>query len=82
MEQLTLLTSKYFIILIVLFVWTIPWKGFALWKSARRGENIWFIILLIVNTLSILEILYIFVFSQKERGENNSGARIIKRNIV
>jgi len=82
MEQLSLLTSKYFIILICLFIWTIPWKGFALWKSARRGEKIWFIVLLLVNTLSILEILYIFVFSRREKAENNSSSRIIKRNIV
>lgn len=52
--------------LILAVAWTIPWKGVALWKAARRGEKIWFIIMLIVNTLAILEILYIFVFSKKE----------------
>jgi hypothetical protein len=53
--------------LVLATIWTIPWKGFALWKSARRGESIWFIILLLINTLAILEILYIFVFSERKR---------------
>lgn len=46
-------------------VWTIPWKGVALWKAARNGRIGWFIALLILNTLAILEIIYIFYFSKK-----------------
>jgi hypothetical protein len=53
--------------LVIAAIWTIPWKGVALWKAARRGEKIWFVILLLVNTLAILEILYIFIFSKRER---------------
>ena len=45
-------------------IWTIPWKGVALWKAAKKGHTILFIALLILNTLAILEILYIFVFSK------------------
>ena len=45
--------------------WSAVWKGIALWKAARSGEKIWFVILLFVNTLGILEILYIYVFSKK-----------------
>lgn len=51
--------------LILAAAWSIPWKGVALWKSAKRGEKIWFIILLLVNTLAILDILYIFVFARR-----------------
>ena len=53
------------IVLLLLIAWMLPWKGFALWKAARREEKVWFIILLLVNTLAILEILYIFFFSRK-----------------
>jgi hypothetical protein len=42
-----------------------PWKGWALWKAAKNDQKVWFIVLLFVNTLAILEILYIFVFSEK-----------------
>jgi len=51
----------------VLSLWTIIWKGLALWKAARKGSRNWFIALLVINTLGILGILYIFFFSK--RGE-------------
>ena len=50
--------------LVLLMTWAIAWKGVALWKSARQSQPVWFVILLVVNTLGILEILYIFVFSR------------------
>ena len=61
-----LLTDPVLISYVIFFVtlWTIPWKGVALWIAARKRHKIWFIVLLIVNTLAILEILYIFVFSK------------------
>ena len=60
------ITSEQFQILLgILAVWTIPWKGVALWKSAHRKEKWWFIALLVINTIGILEILYIFIFSRK-----------------
>lgn len=59
------LTQNWWI-LVVLALWTIPWKGYALWKSARLNSKWWFIALLIINTMGILEILYIFIFSKKK----------------
>jgi len=53
-------------IMILLSLWTIPWKGWALWKAAKAGSKPWFIVLLVLNTLAILEILYIFVFSKRK----------------
>jgi len=52
------------VILAVIAVWSLVWKGLALWKSSKKNNLIWFIILLVVNTVGILEILYIFVFSK------------------
>lgn len=48
----------------LMILWTLPWKGVALWKSAKNKHTVWFIVLLVCNTLAILEILYIFVFSK------------------
>lgn len=53
-------------ILLLITLWTIPWKGVALWKSAHNKQMGWFIALLILNTLAILEIIYIFYFSKKK----------------
>ncbi len=56
---------------LALFAWVIAWKGMALWKAAQKGHKPWFVVFLIVNTLGVLEILYIYVFSEGgfKRGE-------------
>jgi hypothetical protein len=35
-------------------------KGLALWHAGRRGQGWWFVIILVVNTLGILELVYLF----------------------
>jgi len=56
--------SEWWVIL--LFAWVYVWKGIALWRAGRAGAKWWFIAILVVNTLGILEILYIYVFSQQK----------------
>ena len=53
------------VLIVLIAVWTLPWKGVSLWRAARLKDKWWFIALLIINTLGILEILYIFVFSKR-----------------
>ena len=50
--------------IIVAAAWSVVWKGLALWHSARRGQYWWFMILLVVNTLGILEIIYLFAVAK------------------
>lgn len=59
-------------ILFVVVIWTLPWKGIALWKAARRRDIGWFIAILILNTLAILEIIYIFFISRKSQADMES----------
>lgn len=60
----SLSTNPWLILLVGL--WTLPWKGVALWKSARNEHKWWFIALLVLNTMAVLEIIYIFFFSKKK----------------
>jgi hypothetical protein len=53
-------------IVFLLMLWTIPWKGWALWKAARLSDKWWFIALLVTQTLAVLDILYIFIFSKRK----------------
>lgn len=65
--------AGFIIGIILLAVWSIIWKGLALWKSAKNQHKVWFIIMLIVNTVGILEILYYFIFSKpKNLNQNNA----------
>jgi len=51
-------------VLILLVLWSIFWKGLALWHSGRRGQPWWFVIILVVNTVGILEIIYLFAVAK------------------
>ncbi|MDD5144921.1 MAG: DUF5652 family protein [Candidatus Pacebacteria bacterium] len=50
----------------LLIAWTLPWKGVALWRAAKNTDKKWFIAILILNTMAVLEIIYIFFFSKKK----------------
>ena len=52
-------------ILYLLIVWSIIWKGIALWHSARNKQLVWYIVLIIVNTVGILEIVYLIFFKKR-----------------
>lgn len=45
---------------LLVVVWSLFWKGTALWHASRRGEGWWFLAMLVLNTAGILEIIYLF----------------------
>jgi Family of unknown function (DUF5652) len=60
-------------LLVLVTVWSLPWKGVALWKSARLSHKKWFIAMLIINTFGILEIIYIFWIAKNYKVEEVEG---------
>lgn len=52
------------VLLIVLSIWSIAWKGLALWRSAQNKQLYWFIAMLVINLFGILEIVYLFKYSK------------------
>ena len=72
MESVTLLSqlsgiSPIWVALAV--IWTLAWKGLALWRSAGLRQKYWFIALLIINTLGILEIIYLYFVAKNYKVE-------------
>lgn len=59
-----MLVGQYWWLFILGLAWSLGWKGWALWIAARLDQKVWFIVLLLVNTLGILDIFYIFYFSK------------------
>lgn len=54
------MTPSKIILFAIIVLWTIFWKGLALWHSVKRNEKKWFVALLVLNTFSILELIYLF----------------------
>jgi methionyl-tRNA synthetase len=59
--------TSFSVLLVLLAIWSLIWKGIALWKAARSEHKIWYIVMLIVNTAGILEIIYILFFNKKNK---------------
>lgn len=50
----------------ILLAWQLLWKGISLWKSARNNQRYWYVALLLLNTLGVLDLIYL-AFFQRER---------------
>lgn len=48
-----------------LFLWSLFWKGIALWRAVKKDQRNWFIVMLVVNSAGILELAYLFYFTKK-----------------
>jgi methionyl-tRNA synthetase len=53
--------------LYLLLIWALVWKGLALWKSARNKHLVWFIFILVTNTVGILSIIYLIIYRRKKK---------------
>lgn len=56
-------------VILPLIVWVTFWKGLALWHAARRAESTWFVVLMFLNTLGILEIIYLYKSGKLKSGQ-------------
>jgi divalent metal cation (Fe/Co/Zn/Cd) transporter len=49
------------ILILIAVCWSLFWKGWALWVAGNRKEKVWFIVLFLINTLGILDIIYLYI---------------------
>lgn len=55
------ISDFWIVVLGILLVWDLVWRGFALWQAGRNDEPVWFILLLVVNSAGILPIIYLLL---------------------
>jgi len=53
-QPIDLLTNPPILFLVI--IWTLSWKGVALWKAAQNKQKGWFVAILVINSIRILEI--------------------------
>lgn len=55
------------LVLITIFtIWSVLWKGYSVWTAVKHNHKGWFIALLILNTIGILDMIYIFKVAKKD----------------
>lgn len=53
------LSTTWKIVIALLVIWELAWKGFALWRAGRNNQPGWFLALLLINSAGILPIIYL-----------------------
>ena len=56
--------------LVPIAIWSLFWKGMALYKAAQNGQKAWFVALLLLNTAGIVEIIYLIFFSNPKKSSS------------
>lgn len=59
------LVIAFTVFILSVALWTVILKGYALWHAARNSQKGWFIALLVINTVGILEIVYLIWYRPK-----------------
>lgn len=65
--------------LFLLWAVDIALRGIALYKSAKRDQSIWFIALLLVNSMGILPVIYLVL--QKDIALTPSAKSTVKKSL-
>jgi len=56
----------------LMLVWSIFWKGMSMWKAAHQEKKYWFIVLLVLNTVGLLDIFYIYILPKLRKKEEDA----------
>jgi len=59
------ITQWTVVLLLLLMVRDMVWKGIGLWKAGTKKQLAWFICIFIFNTAGILPIIYLSFFQKK-----------------
>ena len=59
---------------LLLLIWSYAIKGAALLRAFERKEKIWFVALLLINTLGILEVFYLYTKQKPKVAEHRKEA--------
>ena len=67
MNELTEFLTSTEGVLTVLFIslWTLVWKGVALYHAGKNRQKVWFLVLLLLNDLGILSMVYLRWFQRQ-----------------
>jgi len=66
MDQLNSILTNQPLFLLIL-IWSLVWKGLALWRAARKGDKTWYVVILLINLLGLESIVYLLVTKGEEK---------------
>ncbi len=67
MEQWQTFLQNNTWIVVLMSIWEVAWKGLALWRAGKNEAKIWFVAILVLNTVGIVPIAYLLIDRYKKR---------------
>jgi hypothetical protein len=61
--------------MLLIIIWDLAWRVAAVWKSTRLNHPMWSVVFVLFQSVGILPILYIFLFSKMKLDEKVSKKR-------
>lgn len=58
--------------IVLIIVWDLVWRVAGVWKSTKLNHPIWSVVFVLFQTVGIVPILYIFLFSKINLDEKTS----------
>ena len=55
------LTDNQIMLIAVIAIWDMIWKGFALWRASKNNDQNWFIAMIVIISVGILPIIYLLM---------------------
>ncbi|MBP6962448.1 hypothetical protein KBB49_02845 [Candidatus Saccharibacteria bacterium] len=55
------LADNQIMLIAVIAIWDMIWKGFALWRASKNNDQNWFIAMIVINSVGILPIIYLLM---------------------
>jgi hypothetical protein len=70
-----------FWMLVAIQLWELPWKGAALWRAAHNKHLGWFVALMLVHLAGLIDIIYLFYFSESKKRVATPRTRKTTKNV-
>ncbi len=65
------LNDPFVRVVVVGFIISLPFKVVGIWRAAKNSQKGWFAVLLLLNTVGILDLIYLFYFSNIEKKQTD-----------
>lgn len=52
--------------ILILIAWEAFWKGVGLWRSAKKGDLLWFLAIFLINFFGLVPLFYLWRTKQLE----------------
>jgi len=74
--------TGFFAGIVVVSLWSLVWKGFGLWHSARNKQKRWYVAMLVLNTAGLLPIIYLIWFKPKKVVREETIKKLVRKQPI